>query len=163
MSALRKGTIFLLIVFINVFAFAQIPESSTSEYEVYLTWMSNTNWLIETGDVCILLDGWITRIPRPERIDLRKPETLIMEPVLPDTAGVRRVYDVLGKMGIDYILSGHSHFDHSFDTAVWARLTGAKIMGPRSTSGLARPSPIVSLPVNSTKRRMNSSAISSST
>jgi hypothetical protein len=57
-----------------------------------------------------------------------------MEPVVPDTTSVRRVFEALGSdKKLDYIISGHSHFDHSFDTAVWARLTGAHIIGPRSS------------------------------
>jgi hypothetical protein len=101
---------------------------------VELTWMSNTNWLIETEDVRILLDGWITRIPRPPRPDLKNPETLSVQSLVPDATGVKRVFDALGNdKKIKYILSSHSHFDHSFDTAVWARLTGAHIIGPRST------------------------------
>jgi L-ascorbate metabolism protein UlaG (beta-lactamase superfamily) len=101
---------------------------------VELTWMSNTNWLIETEDVRILLDGWITRIPRPPRPDLKNPETLSVRSLVPDTAGVKRVFDALGnEKKIKYILSSHSHFDHSYDTAVWTRLTAAQIIGPRST------------------------------
>ena len=57
-----------------------------------------------------------------------------MQPLVPDTAGIKRVFNALEKeKKIDYILSSHSHFDHSFDTAAWARLTGAHIIGPRST------------------------------
>ena len=96
--------------------------------------MSNTNWLIETEDVRIILDGWITRIPPPTRPDIQKLETLALPPLVPDTVNIRRVFDALnGEKKINYIISGHSHFDHSFDTAVWARLTGAQVIGPRST------------------------------
>jgi hypothetical protein len=31
------------------------------------------------------------------------------------------------------LLTGHSHFDHSFDTAAWSRLTGAPIVGSKTT------------------------------
>ena len=31
------------------------------------------------------------------------------------------------------ILLGHSHWDHSFDTATWSKLTGARIIGSRTT------------------------------
>ena len=117
----------------NVGTHAQTPAPTTNLPYVDFTWMSNTNWLIETEDVRILLDGWITRVPRPVSPDLRKLETLNMPPLMPDTTGIKRVIEALGKKKIDYILSGHSHFDHSFDTAVWARLTGAHVIGPRST------------------------------
>ena len=109
-------------------------KTTTGPPSVEFTWLSNTSWLVETRDVRILLDGWITRIPRPARPDLSKPETLCMQPVVPDTESIRRIVEALGAdKKLDYILSGHSHFDHSFDTAVWARLTGAHVIGPRST------------------------------
>ena len=109
-------------------------QKTTETPHVDLTWMSNTNWLIETEDTRILLDGWITRIPPPPRPDIKNPETLAVQPLVPDTAGIKRVFNVLEKeKKIEYILSSHSHFDHSFDTAVWAKLTGAHIIGPRST------------------------------
>jgi len=31
------------------------------------------------------------------------------------------------------LLTGHSHWDHSFDTATWSRLTGAPILGSQTT------------------------------
>jgi len=131
MSLIKKIFIVLFVVgSVSVCRRAQkfIPTS------VDFTWMSNTSWLVETANVRILLDGWITRIPRPARPDIRKPETLTMMPVVPDTAGIRRIIQALGAhKKLDYILSGHSHFDHSFDTGVWAKLTGARIIGPRST------------------------------
>jgi len=134
MSLIKKSLIFLLAGLVTVCAYTQTPNLTTDLPYVDITWMSNANWLIETADVRILLDGWITRIPRPGRPDLRKPETLTMEPVVPDKAGIQRIFEAIeGEKKIDTIISGHSHFDHSFDTAVWARLTGAKVMGPRST------------------------------
>lgn len=130
----KKILVILFIVSLIFLIHAQIPAPTSDTPYVELTWMSNTNWLIETADVRILLDGWITRIPRPARPDLRKLETLTLPPLVPDTANIRRVFKALkSKKKINYIISGHSHFDHSFDTAVWARLTGAQVMGPRST------------------------------
>jgi L-ascorbate metabolism protein UlaG (beta-lactamase superfamily) len=55
-------------------------------------------------------------------------------PTKPDEAGIKRLIEALGDArSIDYILTGHSHYDHSFDTATWAKLTGARIIGARST------------------------------
>lgn len=120
----------------GIHAIAQ--ENKRDNFPVYLTWMSNTNWLVEAGDTRILLDGWVTRIPRPGRLDITKPESLSIPAVKPDIEAVKRILDALDIHELDFILSGHSHFDHSFDTAVWARLTGARIVGPRSTCQQAR-------------------------
>jgi len=124
----------LIILFAGLFTLCSPNQKTTDAPYVDFTWMSNTNLLIETADARILLDGWITRIPRPPRPDLQNLETLATQSIVPDTAGVRRVFKVLdNEKKINYIISGHSHFDHSFDTAVWARLTGAHIIGPKST------------------------------
>jgi hypothetical protein len=34
---------------------------------------------------------------------------------------------------VNLLLTGHSHFDHSFDTATWSKLTSANIIGSRTT------------------------------
>src|SRR4051812_2866818 len=51
-----------------------------------------------------------------------------------DTAAVTKVREaLLGGAKLDYVLSGHSHFDHSWDTPTWAKLTGATMIGGRSS------------------------------
>jgi len=44
---------------------------------------------------------------------------------------VRYALDARGKL--DYVLAGHSHFDHTFDTATWSALTNAPIIGGITT------------------------------
>ena len=52
----------------------------------------------------------------------------------PDTAAVREVFDAIGgKAAVKLLLTGHSHFDHSFDTATWAKLSGARVIGSPTT------------------------------
>ena len=38
-----------------------------------------------------------------------------------------------GPASVNLLLTGHSHFDHSFDTATWSRLSGARILGSKTT------------------------------
>jgi glyoxylase-like metal-dependent hydrolase (beta-lactamase superfamily II) len=100
--------------------------------EVSFTWLSNAGWVVEAGQTTLLLDGTVSRQGGP-RPDPANPETLFRPPTGPDTASVRLVYEALGlSHGIDVILIGHGHPDHSFDTAVWTRLTGATVIGARS-------------------------------
>src|SRR5204862_317494 len=52
----------------------------------------------------------------------------------PDSTAVARLLAVLGgRDAVRVLLSGHSHFDHSFDAAIWAKLTSAAVYGPRTT------------------------------
>lgn len=98
---------------------------------VLLTWMSITNWLFEIGDTKIVTDGYITRIPEQAFSGVGFATAA---PTQPDTPAIQRLITGLGPSGkINFILTGHSHYDHSFDTATWAKLTGARIIGSRST------------------------------
>ena len=109
---------------------ATAPARAAAPEHVRLTWMSVSNWLIEVGQTRIILDGYISRIPEAA---FSGPSFAYAEPSLPDTAAIQRVIEALGSPRIDCILTGHSHFDHAFDVATWARLTGARIVGARST------------------------------
>lgn len=105
-------------------------------HEVDITWMSIANWSFKLNDLRIVMDGYITRVP--ENIFVPGPGTDVFAytseywPV--DVAAVTRVHDALQADGqLDYLLAGHSHFDHTYDTATWSLLTGAPIIGGLST------------------------------
>ena len=99
---------------------------------VDITWLSMANVHFRTGQLAVLGDGYVTRLPQSAFVN----EGLVRSTgsFLPDSAMVARVLAALGgPSSVGLILSGHSHFDHSFDTAIWSRLTGARIIGPAST------------------------------
>jgi L-ascorbate metabolism protein UlaG (beta-lactamase superfamily) len=100
---------------------------------VDITWMSVTNMYYELGPLRIVTDGYITRLPRNGFAG--GGGGLAKGPVsVPDVAAVTRVLNALGgPSSVTLLLNGHSHFDHSFDTAVWSRLTGARIVGSKTT------------------------------
>ncbi len=79
---------------------------------VDITWMSMANLHYQAGDEGIVTDGYITRIPEEAFFG--------------------------GPSAVTTLLTGHSHWDHSFDTATWSKLTGAPIIGSRSTCLQAR-------------------------
>ena len=103
---------------------------------VELTWFSVTNLHLRAGSLSIVTDGYVTRIPRAA---FSGGVTGILKSdrrYRPDSAAVARAWEALhiGGSGTPVVvLSGHSHFDHSFDTAMWWKLTGARIVGPRTT------------------------------
>ncbi len=121
----------VMTVAVSLSAVCPLWAASQKPPHVRLTWMSITNWLFEVGTTRVLMDGYITRIPEAAFSGVG---FAMATPTKPDEPAIRRLIDALGDSGhIDFILTGHSHYDHSFDTATWAKLTGARIIGSRST------------------------------
>jgi L-ascorbate metabolism protein UlaG (beta-lactamase superfamily) len=118
-------------------------EKESKRDAVELTWMSIANWYFKVGPLRIVMDGYITRVP--QRIFVRSQQfpadqyAFTSEPWSSNATDVLRVRYALEAEGrLDYVLAGHSHFDHTYDTALWAALTGAEIIGGHSTCLQAR-------------------------
>jgi L-ascorbate metabolism protein UlaG (beta-lactamase superfamily) len=118
----------LLIAAVSLLSPAAAPE------HVDITWMSISNMFYEIGSLGIITDGYFTRIPQSEFYGGGGGLAYTRKAFRPDVEAVARVMNALGGPSkINLLLTGHSHFDHSFDTATWSRLTGARIIGPRTT------------------------------
>ena len=101
---------------------------------VDITWMSISNVYYELGSLRVLTDGYITRLPQSAFSGGGGGLATTRQPFKPDVAAVTRVLTALGgPASVNLLLTGHSHFDHSFDTATWCRLTGARILGSKTT------------------------------
>lgn len=104
-----------------------------------LTWMSIANWYFNVNGVRIVMDGYITRLPGPPFFfappdDPGDVFALTQFPFLVDVTSVTRVQEALPDHGtIDQLIAGHSHFDHTWDTPTWSKLTGVSIIGGLST------------------------------
>jgi hypothetical protein len=110
----------------------EAPSSSTRTSSVDIEWLSVTNVYLRAGALGILIDGYVTRLPASAFVD----RTMVRSrgAVRPDSAAVGRVLSLLGgRDAVQVLLTGHSHFDHAFDAAVWAKLTPARVYGPRTT------------------------------
>jgi len=100
---------------------------------VDITWMSITNVLFEFDKTHVLADGYFTRLPESifsggGGVDVTS------RAMRPDAAAVREVYEALGGgSAVNLLITGHNHFDHAFDTPVWAKLTGANVIGSPTT------------------------------
>ena len=116
-------------------AAAKQPAGAKGPAFVDITWMSITNMLYELGTFGVLTDGYITPHPA-KRVFWRRwrSRTDAGKPHVSDVAAVKRVLTALGGPSrIALLLTGHSHFDHSFDTATWSKLTNAPIIGSKTT------------------------------
>jgi hypothetical protein len=101
---------------------------------VDITWMSITNMHFAIGDQRIVADGYITRLPQELFHSGATGLAATRRGALPDTAAVREVFEAIGgKRAVNLLLTGHSHFDHTFDTPTWAKLSGARIVGSPTT------------------------------
>ncbi len=130
---------------VALIAFALIASSGPARAEdegrdreggpsVELTWMSIANWYFKFGDLRIMMDGYFTRVPGNLFFGGGggfKNTTAPFSVDLPMVLKVRYALDAGGSL--DYVLTGHSHFDHSYDTATWSALTNAPIIGGLST------------------------------
>lgn len=113
---------------------AVVPLSAAVPTHVDITWMSIANVYYELGPLRIITDGYFTRIPQSAFSGGGGGLAHTRQAFTPDVDGVTRVmYALGGPKAVNLLLTGHSHFDHSFDTATWSRLTGARIVGSRTT------------------------------
>lgn len=101
---------------------------------VDITWFSIANMYFEVGDRRIVADGYVTRLPQEIFSGGGGGLARTARAFRPDVAAVTRVLDAFGgPSSVNLLLTGHSHFDHSFDTATWSRLSGAPIIGAPTT------------------------------
>ena len=111
-----------------------MPISAAGPAYVDITWMSVANVYYELGPLDIVTDGYFTRIPQNAFFGGGGGLAQTRQSFKPDAEAVARVLKVLGGASkVNVLLTGHSHFDHSFDTATWSRLTGARIIGSKTT------------------------------
>ena len=114
--------------------FALVSVHAAGPPFVDITWMSISNVYYELGSLRVLTDGYITRLPQSAFSGGGGGLATTREPFKPDVAAVTKVLTALGgPASVNLLLTGHSHFDHSFDTATWSRLTNARILGSKTT------------------------------
>lgn len=81
-----------------------------------LQWFGTATWRLAVDDTVVWLDAYIDRAPTAAPLPLRAAE-------------VREA---------DYILVGHSHFDHIADAATVAKATDATVVGSELSCEIAR-------------------------
>lgn len=104
--------------------------------EVRMTWFGIANWTFKIGDVNIMMDGYMSRIPQDYFYGGGGGLAFTKAPWPIDRPAVDKINHVLSSgpgSPINLLLTGHSHFDHSFDTPYWAQITKAPIVGSRTT------------------------------
>jgi hypothetical protein len=129
MAGLRRLAIGLAVV-----AGVMAPLRAARPSYVDITWMSISNMYYQIGSLKVVTDGYFTRLPQTAFSGGGGGLATTSRPFKPDVDAVSRVMSALGgRTSVNLLLTGHSHFDHSFDTATWSRLTGARIIGSATT------------------------------
>ncbi|MEO8314110.1 MAG: hypothetical protein ABI645_04875 [Pseudomonadota bacterium] len=112
---------------------ANLGHCATPDH-VDITWMSIANMHFDLGKEQILVDGYITRLPQEIFFGGGGGFKSTRRAMQPDVAAVREVFNAIGgKSAVNLLLAGHSHWDHTFDTATWVKLSGARVIGSQTT------------------------------
>jgi L-ascorbate metabolism protein UlaG (beta-lactamase superfamily) len=128
---MKKPWKFLVIfyaVFFGVLISVVFSQISSGPVPI-LKWLGTAGYEITFGDTVILIDPFLTR---PDVKFFSKDfkgddELKVNEPL---------ISEVIPKA--DYILVGHSHWDHSMDAPYIAKKTGAKVIGSETTANILR-------------------------
>jgi hypothetical protein len=131
---MRINATVIALVVASACATAAPQHGLSAPDHVDITWMSITNMYYELGSLGVITDGYFSRIPQNNFYGPGGGLGQTRTPLKPDSAAVARVLGALGGTSrVGVLLTGHSHFDHSFDTGVWSRLTGARVIGSKTT------------------------------
>ncbi len=109
-------------------------ETAPENSGLRVRWLGVTTLLFDDGETQIMTDGFVSR---PSALDL-----LLKRPIAPDIEAITDAIDGQKINRLAAIMPVHSHYDHAMDTADFARMTGADILGSLSTANVARSSSV---------------------
>src|SRR5687768_17020487 len=101
--------------------------AATSESSVSVTFLGVATLLIDDGDTSLLTDGFFSR-PGLAKVAVGR--------LAPHRGRIRNALERAGADRVEAVLPVHTHFDHAMDSAVVARLTGAQLVGGKSSGNI---------------------------
>ncbi|RMF23433.1 MAG: MBL fold metallo-hydrolase [Deltaproteobacteria bacterium] len=107
-----------------------LPEAPPGALPI-VRWLGATTLLIDDGDTALMTDGFFSRPHGPLRI-------LLGAKIAPDRRRIARALAEARIKRLAAVIVLHSHYDHAMDAPEVARLTGAKLVGSRSTANIGR-------------------------
>jgi len=114
---------FVISLWAPIDARAQVIDDRPGEAKgVILKWLGNAGWEIQIGQTVILIDPFLTRREANPGREWKTDEEAVLR-------AIKRA---------DYIFAGHSHADHIADLPFIAKKFGAKVIGSRTTTNIAR-------------------------
>ncbi len=94
------------------------------------TWLGTAGFLLDDGETQLLIDPFVS-CPR-------LPGLAVNRHIQPDRDAIQRWIERLGATRVAAVMVTHSHYDHSMDAPVFARLCGAPLWGSGSTAMIGR-------------------------
>ena len=114
-------------------------EAALPSEKLTVRWLGVATLLFDDGETQIMTDGFVSR---PSGIDL-----LFKRPISPDIKAITRAIDGHDISRLAAIIPLHSHYDHAMDSADFARITGADLIGSAFTANIARASSLAELQI----------------
>jgi len=100
---------------------------ATSGSPVSVTFLGVSTLLIDDGSTSLLTDGFFSRPSLPK---------VALGRLAPHRGRIRNALERAGDDRVEAVLPVHTHFDHAMDSAVVAQLTGAQLVGGRSSANI---------------------------
>ena len=100
-----------------------LEASKPDDSSFSITFLGNTNFLLDDGTTTILTDGYFSRNGLFKSIFRAEPDIAILQSYI----------DKFDLGNLDYIIPLHHHFDHVMDAPALSQLTGAKVLGTTNT------------------------------
>jgi L-ascorbate metabolism protein UlaG (beta-lactamase superfamily) len=97
-----------------------IEKGGSTRSPLRVQWLGTAGFTIASERCTVMVDPYLSRL------SLMK---LAGSPLIPDEKAIRARLPTR----VDAVICGHSHFDHLLDAPIIARMTGAKLIGSRTT------------------------------
>ncbi len=114
----------------DLFRKMMLPSAVKPGKGVLCTWLGTAGVCLSDSDTALLIDPYVSRFGL-RSVALRRP-------LVPDVGLIREWVRILGRVNIRAVIVSHSHFDHVADAPLFARETGALLVGSESTINVGR-------------------------
>ncbi|HPC40808.1 MAG TPA: MBL fold metallo-hydrolase [Spirochaetota bacterium] len=115
---------------IDLYQSLLVKETPRHGEGITVTWLGTAGLLISDGQTALLIDPYVSRFGMGK--------VFFQRPLASDRELVRKWSEKLGKKNIRAVIVSHSHFDHLADAPLFARETGAPLIGTESTLNAGR-------------------------
>lgn len=97
---------------------------------ITVTWLGTAGLHVTDGQTALLIDPYVNRFGMAK--------VFFQRPLVSDMELIRKWSEQLGRKNIRAVIVSHSHFDHLIDAPLFARETGAPLLGTESTLNAGR-------------------------